>query len=191
MNNPKETETHLEAAGYPNPDPLCKKVLVLLTLQPIWEKELCGFLTEWFGPIDYRGSFFPFDATDYYFPEMGGPLYRGLASFRGLGYVQQLPEWKQRSRNLEQRLSLSEGHRTVNLDIGYIDFHKLVLASFKSGPCKMYLGQGVWGDWVMGYSEGEFKPNAWAFPDFQSGRYNKDLLVIRDRFKAETRQGKV
>ena len=169
------------------PAPACKKVLALLTPEPVWEPALCGALEKIFGPIDYRGPFLPFEDGGYYAPEMGGPLHRGLASFRGLGSPEELPRWKIAARALEEALSVG-GKRTRNLDLGYLDPDKLVLASFKPGPRKIYLGEGVWADMVLGYSKGGFDPIPWTFADFKSGRYNPSLGIIREKLKAEMRK---
>jgi hypothetical protein len=163
-------------------------VLVLLTPEPEWEAGLCALLEAAFGPVDYRGPFAPFEGTDYYTPEMGAPLYRAVASFRGLDRPEALPDWKWASRDIEKRLSREDGRRTRNLDMGYLDPDKLVLASFKRGPCKIYLGRGVWADRTLGYAKGAFYSTDWAFADFRDGRYNKALGVIREKLKAEMRQ---
>lgn len=137
-----------------------------------------------FGPIDYRGDFHPFDTTDYYAAEFGPELRRGWVSFRGLDGPEHLPARKRRAAELEGELA-REGRRAWNLDIGYMDPDKLVLASFKRGPCKMYLGNGVYADLLLKYSKGRFDPLPWAFADFKDDRYTRNLLVIREKLKAE------
>lgn len=169
------------------PEPFCKTILALLTPVPEWEPALCADLEGAFGSFDYRGKFFHFDVTDYYAAEMGNPLYRAIGSFQGLGSPQDLVEWKWRARVLEGRWSRN-GLRLRNFDIGYLDADKLVLASFKRGPCKLYLGKGVWGDMIMGYSKGGFSPTGWAFADFREGRYNGSLMTIREKMKAGMRK---
>ena len=176
-----------ETPADPKSRPSCMAVLALLTPVPEWETALCTDLESAFGIFDYRGEFRLFDVSDYYAPEMGSPLYRGFAAFRALGQPQDLPDWKWRSRALEQKWS-REGRRTRNLDMGYLDADKLVLASFKRGPWKLYLGRGVWADMTLGYSKGRFLPTEWAFADFRDGRYNKSLLAMREKMKAGMRR---
>jgi hypothetical protein len=177
-----QTETSEQA-----PEPSCKAILALLTPEPAWEPDRVEALAEAFGEVDYRGPFFPFDGGGYYDAEMGGPLHRGLLSFRGLRSPRDLVEWKHRARALEARWSLG-GKRSRNLDVGYLDADKVVLASFKPGPRKLYLERGVWADMVLGYSGGKFIPTPWAFPDFKSGRYDRSLGVMREKLKAEMRR---
>jgi hypothetical protein len=167
--------------------PVCKKTLALLTPEPVWEPVLCAEMEAAFGPIDYRGPFLPFEDGGYYAAEMGSPLYRGFVSFRGLADPAELGRWKAAARGIEEAWT-REGRRVRNLDIGYLDPDKLVLASYKPGPRKIYVGDGVWADLILGYSSGEFVPTPWTFPDFQAGIYNTSLGVIREKLKAEMRR---
>lgn len=161
--------------------------MAVLIAAPAWEAALVAALEESFGAVDYRGPLIPFTGTDYYAEEMGASMWRGWLSFRGLADPVELPAWKNEARSLEASRS-RDGRRTCNLDIGYLDPDKLVLASFKPGPFKLYLGGGVWGDMILGYSGGAFTPLPGAFPDFRDGRYDKPLGIIRDKLKAEMRR---
>ena len=174
----------ISAPSGPFSDPPCKITVALLSPLPEWEAALCAALEADFGPMDYRGPFPLFEGTDYYTAEMGAPLYRGWASFRGLGRPQDLPDWKWKARALEARWA-RDGKRTRNLDVGYLDPDKLVLASCKRGPWKLYLGRGVWADMMLGYARGIFTPTAWAFADFRLGRYNKAMMTMREKLKGE------
>ncbi|MEO6095665.1 MAG: DUF4416 family protein [Fibrobacteria bacterium] len=140
-----------------------------------------------FGPIDFKGGFLPFDTTDYYQGEFGTGLYRGFISFRGVVSPERLAEDKRAVARLEADCG-QDGKRLYNLDIGYMDADKLVLASFKRGPCKLYLKDGVYADLLLKYSKGLFEPFPWAFSDFQDGRYHKSLLAIREKMKSELRK---
>jgi len=167
--------------------PRCKWVMAVLGPSPRPPEAVFRGLEEAFGAIDYRGEFLPFDATDYYAAEFGPALCRGWVSFRGLGDPAELVSWKRRAAERE-RLWSGEGRRTWNLDPGYLDADKLVLASCKRGPCKIYLGDGVYADLLLRYSKGRFEAMPWAFADFKDGRYGKALLVIREKLKAELRK---
>lgn len=141
-----------------------------------------------FGPIDFRGEFLPFDTTGYYEAEFGPDLRRGWVSFRGLGDPAALGARKREAAALERQWAREggQGGRNWNLDIGYLDADKLVLASFKRGPCKLYLGDGVYADILLKYAKGLFEPMPWAFSDFKDGRYGRSLLAIREKMKAES-----
>ena len=62
----------------------CEPVqLIAFVLQrgPEWNAVLLQKLKETWGAIRHKGKLFPFDKTDYYEPEMGSGLYRGVLSF--------------------------------------------------------------------------------------------------------------
>lgn len=140
-----------------------------------------------FSPIDYKGEYFPFVESDYYASEMGEGLLRGIVSFRNLVGPGELAAAKIRARELEDTLR-QEGGRTVNIDIGYLDMFKVVLASFKGRSNKIYLSDEVWADWIMYFESGEFKTFFWSFPDFKSGIYDNSLKDIRSNYKIQLRK---
>lgn len=78
--------------------------------------------------------------------------------------------------------------RTVNLDPGYVDCWKVVLASFKAAGHKVYLSRGVFADPVLWYERGMFRPMLRGFPDFATGRYDRDLLRIRSLYLERLRR---
>jgi hypothetical protein len=130
------------------------------------------------GEIDFVGADHPFDMTDYYEPEMGRDLRRRLVSFLRLMPPDGLSAAKHICNEIEDRLA-GESGRLVNLDIGYLDHNKIVLASFKGAGQKIYLGDGVWADMIARYRKGKYRPFEWTFPDFRDGRYDQELLKIR------------
>ena len=143
-----------------------------------------SLLSEYFGEIDFIGSMFPFDKTDYYEKEMGSPLYRTFASVKRLACPDELVGAKKVASDIEKRMS-SGASRIVNLDPGYIDFSKVVLASGKYAPHKLYLFNGVYADMTLSYGKGKFKPFDWTFPDFRDVLYDSELLKIRNLYKEQ------
>jgi len=135
-----------------------------------------------FGRSDYTSGVYPFDMTDYYDEEMGGGLVRRIISFENLSSPVDIVRYKLESRKAEELFSV-DGRRKFNIDPGYLDFYKVVLASFKVGPQKIYIGDGVYADPVLMYSQGSFSPFPWSFPDFKKGLYNKEFLKIRKVYK--------
>jgi hypothetical protein len=125
--------------------------------------------------------------TDYYEDEMGPGLTRVIVSFRELGNAPDLVEVKLAAGRLEEKLSGASG-RTVNIDPGYIDYFKAVLASFKEGPQKIYLGRGVYADPVLMYEDHRWRVLPWSFPDFRKGLYMEEFGEIR-RIYREQRRG--
>jgi hypothetical protein len=145
-------------------------------------------LQERYGEIDYRSRSFPFTFTDYYAAEMGDAIFRVFVSFGLLVHPNQLARIKKETNGIEDRLAV-DGKRKVNIDCGYMDYDKVVLASAKYNGQKVYLDLGIWADLTLHYEKKRFEPYPWSFPDFKSGLYNDVFLTIRRRFKAQPREG--
>jgi hypothetical protein len=144
-------------------------------------------LQDHWGPIDVAGPDHPFDATDYYVAEMGNGLQRRLLAFAQLVPPDSLAAAKRLCNDLELRLTANRG-RQVNLDVGYLDHNKIVLASVKYAGQKIYLGDGVYADLVARYTRNHYAPFEWTFPDFRDGRYNEELAEMRDRYLSQMRE---
>ena len=137
-----------------------------------------------FGTIDHVGPDRPFDMTDYYEAEMGTSLQRRLVGFVALRSPQNLADAKHACIAIESALTGASG-RSVNLDIGYLDHNKIVLASVKAAGQKIYLSGGIYADLVARYAQGRYQPFAWTFPDFKDGRFDEELGVLRISYLAE------
>lgn len=173
------------------PDPDAPRVMLLAAVLYADEASLEAGLRRLetaFAPLAWRGPAHAFDLTDYYAEEMGRGLQRVLVAFRGLVPPGFLVEAKWRAAGVEDALRRG-GRRRVNVDVGYLDEFKLVLASFKGRGNKLYLARGVWADMTLTYGRGRFEPLPWSFPDFRDGRYDADLRAIRERYKAALRAG--
>ena len=142
-----------------------------------------------FGPVQWTSLPFPFDMTDYYDPEMGVPIYRLFFSFEKLINPKALAQIKIDCNAVEDHLAV-DGRRKVNLDPGYMDYDKVVLASAKYAGHKVYLDFGIYADTTMTYRKGRFYPSEWCFPDFKSGGYEEAFLHIRAQYKGQLRKMK-
>src|ERR1041385_4514381 len=140
------------------------------------------------GPIDYEGGDHPFEDTDYYAEEMGRGLRRRLFSISTLLSPEEIVDVKLASIGIERDLRGPQGARRVNLDPGYLDVHKVVLASVKPGGLKVHLGRGVFADVVLRYEKGHFLPFSWTFVDFRTGAYEPELIRMREVYKRDLRR---
>lgn len=149
----------------------------------------CKIVENKFSTIDLMSENFLFGGTDYYEKEMGKKIYRRIFSLEKLDDPLFLADAKLMCNNIEDEIAI-DGKRKVNLDIGYIDFNKVVLGSAKYCANKIYIGKGIYADSALHYSKGKFTPYPWAFLDFKHDYYYEFMMKIRIRYKHQL-QGKV
>lgn len=138
-----------------------------------------------YGGIAERGAWVPFDRTDYYQPELGAGLQRCYLACASLVEPEPaaLIALKEHAWRLEQQLAAEDGRRRVNLDPGTLDATRVVLASFKVGPQKLYAGQRVWADLVLWFSRGAYQPLPWTFPDLRGPEHWPFFAAARAHYK--------
>ena len=144
-------------------------------------------LASYLGPPDLVGPLWSFTSTDYYAREMGGGLWRRLASFLHLAGADRLADWKVFTNLLEKRWSLG-GRRLVNLDPGYVSRERLVLATGKNFSHRIYLGQGIFGDLTLLAGPGGFGALSWSFPDYAEGPLPELLAIVRQKYLWQLKQ---
>lgn len=158
-----------------------KPVLSLILARDDLTPGVVARLSDYFGPPDLVGPWWDFTATDYYVTEMGPGLGRRLVSFLHLADPGRLAYWKVFTNEVEAHLTLG-GRRLVNLDPGYVTRERLVLATGKNYTHRIYLGQGIWGDLTLIYSQGSFKPLSWSYPDYAEGALPELLGLVRRKY---------
>jgi len=174
------------------PAPVKLVIAILYSDQTLLEKAL-SMLSSRYGPIDYQSPIFPFDHTDYYVAEMGSPILRLFISHEPLIHPKDIARIKIETNEIEEALGIRENEilsRKVNLDPGYMDYDKVVLASTKYNGQKIYLDFGIWADLTLRYEKDQFYPYPWSFPDFKTGMYNEVFLQIRKLYKIQRKSQK-
>ena len=149
------------------------------------EKEL----TSRYGAIDHRSPVIPFHFTDYYAPEMGDIIDRVFFSFERLIEADQLAEIKRQTNGLEDDMRpLYEAvKRPVNLDPGYVEHAKVILASTKNFYHRIYLSSGIFAEVTMHFRNNTFQFFPWTYPDYQSQDYQKFFLKMRQIYRSQLR----
>jgi hypothetical protein len=132
-----------------------------------------------FGQIDFQSQPLSFDRTNYYKDEMGDSLKRIFVSFKRLIYPQDLTAIKNFTNKIESRLSRL-GKRCVNIDPGYVDLPKLVLASTKDYVHRIYLNKGIYAELTLLFQGKSFSPWQWTYPDYRSSEYIQTFNGIRE-----------
>jgi len=169
------------------PQPV-KLIVSLLTGEPALLEYVKAVLSLAFGPIDLESAILPFDHTDYYAAEFGAGLQRQIVTFERLVDPGDLPAIKRQTNALEQSLT-DRVQRRVNIDPGYVSLGKLVLASTKDHAHRLYVGQGMYAEVTLTYQRGRFRPWPWTYPDYGSEKYCDVFAWIRERYKAQMKEG--
>ena len=113
-----------------------------------------------FGKIDFESQALAFNHTDYYQEEFGDNLLRKFVSFKKPADPQALAEIKIFTNKIEQGLS-KHGCRRINIDPGYLNLSKLILATTKDYSHRIYLKKGIYAEVALFYQDKSFKP--WPF----------------------------
>ncbi len=169
-------------------DPRRVKLFVgLITSMPSLVAEIEARLPESFGPIDLRSGPFPFDSTHYYDAEMGFPLQRYFFGFSTLIDPEQVAGMKIVTNKIEAEYEERKIGviRPINLDPGYVEESKIVLASTKNFYHRILISQGIYAEVTMHFETGSWQCLPWTFPDFRTGRYHPFFTELRRVYRAQ------
>jgi len=146
-----------------------------------------------FGPIERLSEPLPFDFTDYYRDEMGPAVWRRFAAFAGLAAPGGLAAMKVAANRLEEELAAARAtglRRPVNLDPGYLEQAKIVLASTKNFAHRVYLADGIWGEVTLQWRDRHWEALPWTFPDYRTPVYQAFFTELRDAYRRELAQAR-
>jgi len=132
-----------------------------------------------FGKIDFSSRILPFNHTAYYEKEFGPDLQRKFLSFQKLILPEQLPQIKIATNKIEARLS-AHAARQINIDPGYLDLSKLILASTKDYKHRIYLNKGIYAEVTLFYQNNSFRFWEWTYPDYKTAEYIDIFNRIRE-----------
>lgn len=143
-------------------------------------------LVERLGDIEWQSDPIPFTYTDYY-RDIGERLSRVFLVFRNLVDPGILPEVKLFTNDLEKITADAHHSRRINLDPGYFDGGKIVLATTKNFSHRVYIGRGIYAEATIKWEKGDFHPFPYTYPDYRSREYQPILRKIRDLYRASLR----
>jgi hypothetical protein len=172
------------------PEP-AKPFCALLAGDEDWLDQAVALMQRHFDDIDLSTANWPFDYTDYYEPDMGSDLFRRFVSFADLIDPARIVEWKLATNGLETQLATrlnSTANRPVNLDPGYVVASKMVLATAKNFCHRIYLGRGIYAEVTLQWSNGEFLPLEWTYPDYRSKDYREFFRRMRKRYMKQIKR---
>jgi hypothetical protein len=136
-----------------------------------------------YGRIDLETTVLPFAWTRFYEHEMGPTLQRQFWSFDSLIAADALAGIKRQTNAMERAFAGYGGQRRVNLDPGYIDLAKLVLATTKDQQHRLYLGQGIYAEVTLRFTGGRFVPWDWTYPDYRTAEHLAFFGAVRQCYR--------
>jgi len=144
--------------------------------------------SQW-GNIILESESFPFETfTDYYAESMGPVLPKRLCAFENLIIPDALPQIKRQTNDWEEEfksMTSNSAERPINIDPGYIDLAKLILASTKDHAHRIYLAEGIFAETTLMYTQKHWKAMPWTYPDYQSIGYQQFLTQCREFLKSK------
>jgi len=171
--------------GETRPPKPAKLLVGMLAGRPEWFEAAERLLVADFGPIDLASPLIPFDFTDYYTPEMGPGLLRKFITHERLISPEELALIKLGTNAMEEALATNLAApvpRPVNLDPGYLDGSRLVLATTKDHAHRIYLGKGIYAEITLTYKKGAFLPTPWTYRDYATPPYLAFFAQARARY---------
>ncbi|MCS7233263.1 MAG: DUF4416 family protein [Synergistetes bacterium] len=139
-------------------------------------EEIKETLISEFGEMDFESEEIQFRWTNYYEDEIGPNLKRVFVSFTPLISPEHIVEIKQLTNRIEGK------NRRINLDPGYLEGGKLVLATTKDQAHRVYLNKGIYAEVTLRFKEGKFIPFDYTYPDYRSEEYHNIFYKIRRKY---------
>ena len=147
--------------------------------------EAADVLSESFGPIAVKSGFLPFSHTQFYQVEFGTGLKRQFIFFKDEVSPGDLVEIKQKTNSMEQRWAVKTGQgskRRINIDPGYMNLAKVVLASTKDVAHRIYLSDGIYAETTLLFRFGRFQVLDHTYPDLRADSTLDLFTDVRNRF---------
>jgi hypothetical protein len=144
-----------------------------------------------FGKMDLVSDIWLFTQTDYYKDETGPDILRQFVSIEKLMDPGELAQIKHQTNQLEKELAGKSGlslARPVNLDPGYIEPSKLVLASTKNYSHRIYIGRKIYAEVTLVFDKGCWRPLPYTYPDYRQQCYLDFFEKVRARLLEQLRQ---
>ena len=140
-------------------------------------------LTDKFGEIESVSEEFSFseEFSNYYDEEIGGEGFRRIYSFKNTVEPDRQADIKIFTNDLENRLSVN-GNRKINLDPGFINHGRLMLATTKQAGFRIPLKDGIYTELTLFYARGGWHKFPWSYRDYQSERVQRFLTEVRKSY---------
>lgn len=170
--------------GAPSETPLVKPIVGLLAASIELLDDARDVLHDRFAPIEMCSDAVPWDVSRYYREEMGDEIWRQYVAMHDLEPADELVAQKIGANQLEGCWRTSRG-RQVNIDPGYVNLSKLVLASTKDAAHRVYLGDGVFAEATLQFVSGSFEAWPYTYRDYASEHAVRFFNRVRERCREQ------
>lgn len=154
-------------------------------------RQALDILTREFGEIEAVSEEFSFSGefSTYYDEEIGGEGLRRIYSFKETVDPTRQADIKIRTNEIEAEFSV-DGKRKINLDPGFINHGRLLLATTKETGFRIPLKEGIYTELTLFWARGGWQKLPWTYRDYQSERVQKFITEVRHSYLAERRKNK-
>jgi len=126
-------------------------------------------ISQLLGEPDIISSMYDFSSfTTYYEKDMGKNLKKQFLCFPKLIGPEDLIQLKTIAIDLEKESSSPVVKRAINIDPGYIDLSKVVLASHKDASYRIYVGTFTFAQITLLFNKGTFRTLDHVYSDYKS-----------------------
>ena len=152
-------------------------------------KTALSILVDEFGEIEAVSEEFSFskEFSTYYDDEIGGEGLRRIYSFKELVDPTRQAAIKTKTNEIEASLSL-DGKRKINIDPGFINHGRLLLATTKETGFRIPLADGIYTELTLFWARGGWQKLPWTYRDYQSERVQRFITEVRQRYLAQRRE---
>jgi len=141
-------------------------------------------LADTVAPIVLASAATAWTQSDYYRSEMGPDIWRQYLAFDALMAPEELADLKALTNRLEERWRGPTGRR-VNLDPGYLDLLRVVLASTKDAAHRIAIGGGFYAEATLHFAHGRFQAWPYSYLDYAAADATDFFNRVRERFRVE------
>ncbi len=169
------------------PDPVKLIVGILAADEDCLARAIQAISTE-LGTIDLSSQVWPFTQTHYYDQEIGTHILRQFVSLDQLVDPGDLARIKHQTNALEQGMAQELAYptpRPINLDPGFIEPSKLVLASTKNFSHRIYIGKNMYAEVTLIVDKGQWSALRYTFPDYRQSDYYAFFEQVRQRLRSQ------
>ncbi len=165
---------------------------VIYNDKEVFDKAM-AMIFEKFGECDGMCDEFSFsdEFSNYYDSELGGKGIRRIYSFERLVDPSLQAKIKEFTNEVEKTFSDKDGHRKINLDPGFINHGRLMLATTKETGFRIPLERGIYTELTLFWARGAWQKFPWSYRDYQSERVQSFLTNVRKKYLVQRKSSKI